>query len=137
MFLCPSATLYLPDLFVLYPPATLYLPDLFVLYPPATLYLPDLFVSLSLSNPLPASPVCFSGPQQPLPLVVLFALFSLYLVVMPMTEGVDFGLLYAFGFLCVGLVIFLVFRLTKDRARCCGEIFSSSFRSPVTTPGDQ
>ena len=73
-----------------------------------------------------------SHPQQPLPVIVLFALFSLYLVVMPMTEGVDFSLLYTFAFLVVSVVVFVVFKCTKDRCRCCGEILFLRISGTIT-----
>ena len=63
-----------------------------------------------------------SHPQQPLPVIVVFALFSLYLVIMPMTAGVDFSLLYTFAFFVAGLIVFFLFKFTKDKCHCCGEI---------------
>ncbi|XP_076462472.1 Y+L amino acid transporter 2-like [Babylonia areolata] len=57
--------------------------------------------------------------KQPLPGVIFFMLVSLSLVVVPLTEGVDFPLYFTLSFYLVGLLVFLVARLLRDRTNCC------------------
>nr|KAG5712974.1 hypothetical protein BaRGS_021768 [Batillaria attramentaria] len=57
--------------------------------------------------------------KQPIAVIVLFMLLSLYLVVMPQIEGVTIDLLYAVVFLFIGLVVFFIFTCVKNRTTLC------------------
>ena len=59
-------------------------------------------------------------------------MFSLYLVVMPLTENADIGLAYAFAFLVLGLLVFFLFKFIKDRVHCCGEFEFTGFIAVVS-----
>ena len=51
----------------------------------------------------------------------MFMLCTLYLVIMPFTEGISMNVVYVLIFLVVGIVVFFLFRFLKDRTHCCGE----------------
>ncbi|KAL8598646.1 hypothetical protein ACOMHN_013529 [Nucella lapillus] len=71
--------------------------------------------------------------KQPLPGVIFFMLSSLFLMVVPLTEGIDTSLYFSITVYCIAVIIFFAFKFLKDRTHCCGQfsLFLSVFPSSL------